>query len=171
MYFFPPYFREIFKMTPDDVVFMASPLTFDPSVIELFLSLTSGACLLVLPTVIKMVPQQLSRALFQQHRVTVLQVRNLQLNTALFGELIKLSACLIGLSKEKSSQGHLYCRLAHGFRMQSIGILKNWVDIRNTLSPNQSSFNFHQKYFSAVSTTRIYIFLGNFFRFGILLEN
>ncbi|XP_039187059.1 beta-alanine-activating enzyme isoform X2 [Crotalus tigris] len=65
--------REIFKITPDDVVFMASPLTFDPSVIELFLTLASGACLLILPTVIKMMPQLLSRALFQQHRVTVLQ--------------------------------------------------------------------------------------------------
>ncbi|KAM6439775.1 beta-alanine-activating enzyme isoform 2-T6 [Liasis olivaceus] len=65
--------REIFKITPDDVVFMASPLTFDPSVIELFITLASGACLLILPTVIKMMPQQLSRALFQRHRVTVLQ--------------------------------------------------------------------------------------------------
>ncbi|XP_063166650.1 beta-alanine-activating enzyme isoform X2 [Candoia aspera] len=64
---------EIFKITPDDVVFMASPLTFDPSVIELFITLASGACLLILPTVIKMMPQQLSRALFQRHRVTVLQ--------------------------------------------------------------------------------------------------
>ncbi|XP_015746218.1 beta-alanine-activating enzyme isoform X1 [Python bivittatus] len=65
--------REIFKITPDDVVFMASPLTFDPSVIELFITLASGACLLIIPTVIKMMPQQLSRALFQRHRVTVLQ--------------------------------------------------------------------------------------------------
>ncbi|XP_032080487.1 beta-alanine-activating enzyme isoform X2 [Thamnophis elegans] len=65
--------REIFEITPDDVVFMASPLSFDPSVIDLFISLASGACLLILPTVIKMMPQRLSRALFQQHRVTVLQ--------------------------------------------------------------------------------------------------
>ncbi|KAG8134937.1 hypothetical protein E2320_008002 [Naja naja] len=65
--------REVFKITPEDVVFMASPLTFDPSVIELFISLASGACLLILPTVIKMMPLQLSRALFQQNRVTVLQ--------------------------------------------------------------------------------------------------
>uniref|UniRef100_A0A8C5WT52 AMP-dependent synthetase/ligase domain-containing protein n=1 Tax=Laticauda laticaudata TaxID=8630 RepID=A0A8C5WT52_LATLA len=65
--------REVFKITPEDMVFMASPLTFDPSVIDLFISLASGACLLILPTVIKMMPQQLSRALFQQHRVTVLQ--------------------------------------------------------------------------------------------------
>ncbi|KAL7981791.1 hypothetical protein Chor_000848 [Crotalus horridus] len=34
--------REIFKITPDDVVFMASALTFDPSVIELFLTLARG---------------------------------------------------------------------------------------------------------------------------------
>uniref|UniRef100_A0A2D4PRU7 AMP-dependent synthetase/ligase domain-containing protein n=1 Tax=Micrurus surinamensis TaxID=129470 RepID=A0A2D4PRU7_MICSU len=65
--------REVFKITPEDVVFMASPLTFDPSVIDLFISLASGACLLILPTVIKMMPQQLSRSLFQRNRVTVLQ--------------------------------------------------------------------------------------------------
>ncbi|XP_070613319.1 beta-alanine-activating enzyme [Erythrolamprus reginae] len=65
--------RQVFKITPDDMVFMASPLTFDPSVIDLFITLVSGACLLILPTVIKMMPQQLSRALFQKHRVSILQ--------------------------------------------------------------------------------------------------
>ncbi|XP_044274089.1 beta-alanine-activating enzyme isoform X1 [Varanus komodoensis] len=65
--------REIFKITPDDTVFMASPLTFDPSVVELFIALATGASLLIVPKMIKMMPQELSKVLFQHHRVSVLQ--------------------------------------------------------------------------------------------------
>lgn len=69
------FFRDVFKITLDDTVFLASPLTFDPSVVELFVTLASGACLLIVPTVIKMMPQELSETLFKRHRVSVLQVR------------------------------------------------------------------------------------------------
>ncbi|CAI9553010.1 unnamed protein product, partial [Staurois parvus] len=62
----------IFGMSPDDLVFLASPLTFDPSVIEMFLALSSGACLLIVPEHLKMMPRKLFHVLFQQHRVTVL---------------------------------------------------------------------------------------------------
>eukprot|EP00079_Xenopus_tropicalis_P014600 XP_004911256.1 PREDICTED: acyl-CoA synthetase family member 4 isoform X2 [Xenopus tropicalis] len=65
--------RSIFAISPDDLLFLASPLTFDPSVIELFLALSSGACLLVVPNPIKMMPHKLCDILFHQHRVTVLQ--------------------------------------------------------------------------------------------------
>ncbi|KAG8453774.1 hypothetical protein GDO86_000412 [Hymenochirus boettgeri] len=66
--------RRIFDITPSDLLFLASPLTFDPSVIELFLALSSGACLLIVPNPIKMMPDMLCNLLFHQHRVTVLQV-------------------------------------------------------------------------------------------------
>ncbi|RMC14088.1 hypothetical protein DUI87_09176 [Hirundo rustica rustica] len=65
--------KSIFEITQDDVLFLASPLTFDPSVVELFLALTSGASILVVPNTIKMMPMELSAALFQRHHVTVLQ--------------------------------------------------------------------------------------------------
>ncbi|XP_062991428.1 beta-alanine-activating enzyme [Elgaria multicarinata webbii] len=65
--------QDVFKIAPDDMVFMASPLTFDPSVVELFIALGSGASLLIVPNLIKMMPQELSKALFQHHRVSVLQ--------------------------------------------------------------------------------------------------
>ncbi|NWH62090.1 ACSF4 enzyme, partial [Geococcyx californianus] len=65
--------RSIFEITQDDMLFLASPLTFDPSVVELFIALTSGASILVVPNTIKMMPVQLSVALFHRHRVTVLQ--------------------------------------------------------------------------------------------------
>ena len=64
----------MFKITPDDTVFLASPLTFDPSVIELFIALSSGATLLIVPQQIKMMPQKLSEVLFQRHSVSVVQV-------------------------------------------------------------------------------------------------
>lgn len=64
-------------MTAEDVVFMASPLTFDPSVVEMFLTLSLGACLLIVPMVIKKVPNRLATVLFKHHRITVIQVRML----------------------------------------------------------------------------------------------
>ncbi|KAM8874194.1 beta-alanine-activating enzyme isoform 2-T2 [Spinachia spinachia] len=66
--------RSLFQMSSDDVVLLASPLTFDPSVVEMFLALSSGAQLLVVPTVIKKTPSRLSRLLFEQNKTTVLQV-------------------------------------------------------------------------------------------------
>ncbi|NXR10332.1 ACSF4 enzyme, partial [Semnornis frantzii] len=65
--------KSLFEVTPEDVLFLASPLTFDPSVVELFVALTSGASILIVPNTIKMMPVELSAALFDHHRVTVLQ--------------------------------------------------------------------------------------------------
>ncbi|XP_051472492.1 beta-alanine-activating enzyme isoform X2 [Apus apus] len=65
--------KSIFEITQNDVLFLASPLTFDPSVVELFIALTSGASILVVPNSIKMMPVELAAALFHHHCVTVLQ--------------------------------------------------------------------------------------------------
>ncbi|XP_010133244.1 PREDICTED: acyl-CoA synthetase family member 4 [Buceros rhinoceros silvestris] len=65
--------KSIFEITQDDMLFLASPLTFDPSVVELFVALTSGASILVVPNTIKMMPVELSAALFCRQHVTVLQ--------------------------------------------------------------------------------------------------
>lgn len=62
-------------MSADDVVFLASPLTFDPSVVDIFLALSSGAQLLIIPSVIKKVPNRLAQVLFKNHKTTVLQAR------------------------------------------------------------------------------------------------
>ncbi|XP_041862300.1 beta-alanine-activating enzyme [Melanotaenia boesemani] len=66
--------RSLFQMRKDDVVFLASPLTFDPSVVEIFLALSSGAQLLIVPTIIKKMPYRLAQLLFKDHKTTVLQV-------------------------------------------------------------------------------------------------
>lgn len=61
-------------MTPEDVVFLASPLTFDPSVVEMFLALSSGACLLMVPSAVKRMPSRLANVLFRRNATTILQV-------------------------------------------------------------------------------------------------
>lgn len=55
------------------MVFLASPLTFDPSVVDIFLALSSGAQLLIVPNVIKKMPNRLAELLFNDHKTTVLQ--------------------------------------------------------------------------------------------------
>ncbi|XP_070804842.1 beta-alanine-activating enzyme [Pituophis catenifer annectens] len=116
------HFRELFKITPDDVVFMASPLTFDPSVIDLFITLASGACLLILPTVIKMMPQQLSRALFQKHRVTVLQATPTLLKR--FGvEHIRSSVLTVDTSLRILALGGEAC--------PALSVLRSWKEKGN----------------------------------------
>ncbi|XP_030836045.1 beta-alanine-activating enzyme-like [Strongylocentrotus purpuratus] len=64
--------RVIFTITEDDVVFMASPLTFDPSVVEMFMTWSQGATLLMVPAKLKMAPSSLAQVLKRNH-VTVLQ--------------------------------------------------------------------------------------------------
>ncbi|KAM6963032.1 beta-alanine-activating enzyme [Aplochiton taeniatus] len=66
--------RLLFQMSVDDVIFLAAPLTFDPSVVEIFLALSSGAQLLIVPNILKKMPNRLAGVLFNHHRVTVLQV-------------------------------------------------------------------------------------------------
>lgn len=65
--------RSVFKMTAEDVVFLSSPLTFDPSVVEMFLALSSGACLLIVPSAVKKMPRRLAHVLFKRNKTTVLQ--------------------------------------------------------------------------------------------------
>ena len=65
-------FNATFQLNKDDVVFLSSPLTFDPSILDILLSLLSGAQLLVIPTLEKIKPRLYS-TLFLEYRVSVLQ--------------------------------------------------------------------------------------------------
>ncbi|XP_048219784.1 beta-alanine-activating enzyme isoform X2 [Perognathus longimembris pacificus] len=67
------HFRILFDITQEDVLFLASPLTFDPSIVEIFVALSSGASLLIVPTSVKVLPSKLAAVLFSHHKVTVLQ--------------------------------------------------------------------------------------------------
>ena len=61
----------------DDVVFVASPYTFDPFIVQVFIALTAGARLVLVPDDTKIVPSQLCHCLFDRERVTIFQVGNL----------------------------------------------------------------------------------------------
>ncbi|ELT94770.1 hypothetical protein CAPTEDRAFT_220657 [Capitella teleta] len=63
---------EIFCLCSSDVIFQSSPLTFDPSVVEIFCSFFSGASLLCTSNKIRKQPQTLS-AILIQHRISILQ--------------------------------------------------------------------------------------------------
>ena len=70
-----PRYSEIYGLGPKDVVLQASPLTFDPSVVEIFTTLSCGASLVIVPESLKQVPQTLVEVLIRQ-RVSLLQVRH-----------------------------------------------------------------------------------------------
>ncbi|XP_034036379.1 beta-alanine-activating enzyme [Thalassophryne amazonica] len=114
--------RSLFQMNTDDVIFLASPLTFDPSVVEIFLALSSGAQLLVVPTVIKKIPHRLAQVLFGKHRTTVLQVTPTLIGR--FGHHI--------LKEEVLSSGSSLRVLALGGEAcPSPALLKSWRHIAN----------------------------------------
>ena len=58
------------------MVYMASPLTFDPSVVEIFTTLCCGATLLILADWLKLRTGQLAVLLTDVHHVTVIQVNS-----------------------------------------------------------------------------------------------
>ncbi|KAK7495282.1 hypothetical protein BaRGS_00013464 [Batillaria attramentaria] len=82
-----------FKPGVGDVTFLTSPLTFDPSMIDIFVTLTSGAALLIVPSAVKMLADSLLTMLSSRHSVTILQR---QLQDTLFGENSALRVLVIG---------------------------------------------------------------------------
>ncbi|NXW53483.1 ACSF4 enzyme, partial [Eurystomus gularis] len=117
--------KSIFEITQDDVLFLASPLTFDPSVIELFVALTSGASILVVPNTIKMMPVELSAALFHHHHVTVLQATPTLLRS--FGAHIIKSTVL-------SANTSLRVLALGGETFPVLNLLKSWKHKENKTS-------------------------------------
>lgn len=66
--------RDIFQITSDDVVFLASPYTFDPFIVQMFLAFAAGARIAIVPDSIKVMPSKLCHILFDEESVTILQV-------------------------------------------------------------------------------------------------
>ena len=64
----------MFGLNENDVVYQASSLTFDPSLIEIFTAMYSNSSLLVLPQLIKLLPENLNKYL-EKNKVNILQVR------------------------------------------------------------------------------------------------
>ncbi|KAM9236386.1 beta-alanine-activating enzyme [Leptosomus discolor] len=117
--------KSIFEITPDDMLFLASPLTFDPSVVELFVALTSGAAILIVPNTVKMMPVKLSAALFHRHHVTVLQATPTLLRR--FGAHIIKSTVL-------SANTSLRVLALGGEAFPALNLLKSWRHKENKTS-------------------------------------
>ncbi|XP_049742191.1 beta-alanine-activating enzyme isoform X4 [Elephas maximus indicus] len=111
------HFRMLFEITQEDVLFLASPLTFDPSVVEIFVALSSGASLLVVPTSVRVLPSKLAAVLFSHHRVTVLQATPTLLKR--FGSHLIKSTVL-------SASTSLRVLALGGEAFPSLTVLKNW---------------------------------------------
>ncbi|XP_045329926.1 beta-alanine-activating enzyme isoform X3 [Leopardus geoffroyi] len=116
------HFRLLFEITQEDVVFLASPLTFDPSVVEIFVALSSGACLLIVPASVKVLPSKLAAVLFSHHRVTILQATPTLLRR--FGsQLIKSTVLSASTSLRVLALG--------GEAFPSLAVLKSWRGVGN----------------------------------------
>lgn len=116
------HFRILFEITQEDVLFLASPLTFDPSVVEIFAALSSGASLLIVPTFVKVLPSKLAAVLFSQHRITILQATPTLLRR--FGsQLIKSTILSINTSLRVLALG--------GEAFPSLTVLKSWREEGN----------------------------------------
>ncbi|XP_028711534.1 beta-alanine-activating enzyme isoform X1 [Peromyscus leucopus] len=111
------HFRVLFDITHEDVLFLASPLTFDPSVVEIFVSLFSGACLLIVPTSVKVLPSKLADALFSHHRVTVLQATP---------TLLRRFGCELIKSTVLSAHTSLRVLALGGEAFPSLTVLQRW---------------------------------------------
>ncbi|KAI9552408.1 hypothetical protein GHT06_022774 [Daphnia sinensis] len=64
--------RENFNIQQNDVIFMASPYTFDPSIVDLFLALSTGAKLIQVEPSIKAMPLKLAE-IIRDEGVTFIQ--------------------------------------------------------------------------------------------------
>ncbi|XP_045041816.2 beta-alanine-activating enzyme isoform X2 [Desmodus rotundus] len=116
------HFRVLFEITQKDVLFLASPLTFDPSVVEIFVALSSGASLLIVPTAVKVFPSKLAAVLFSHHRVTVLQATPTLLRR--FGsQLIKSTVLSASTSLRVLALGGEAC--------PSLTVLRSWREDGN----------------------------------------
>lgn len=74
---------------------LCSPLTFDPSIVEIFVTLLSGACLLIIPDNAKLQSKKLLNLIHRRNKVTVIQVWWLILT---WGEFNRASAHIRSLN-------------------------------------------------------------------------
>ncbi|CAK8684367.1 unnamed protein product [Clavelina lepadiformis] len=65
--------KQIYDINADDKVALCSPLTFDPSIVEMFVALCSGATLVLVSEEIKRNPTRLMQVFFNKSRVTIMQ--------------------------------------------------------------------------------------------------
>ena len=65
----------MFNVTSKDTIFMSSPLTFDASMVQIFISVIARATLLIVPDVLLKQAGNLCKVLFERNQTTILQVK------------------------------------------------------------------------------------------------
>ena len=79
----PNILREIFNLGLSDRVLLTSPLSFDPSIVDIFMTLTRGARLVIVPREVKRRPDLLLEVIVQT-RLTYMQVQHWLSFTSVF---------------------------------------------------------------------------------------
>nr|XP_042911125.1 beta-alanine-activating enzyme isoform X2 [Parasteatoda tepidariorum] len=110
-----------FSINTDDNILLCSPLTFDPSIIDIFLFCASGCTLTIIPDEIKSIPKKLAEVIID-NKITILQGTP-SLISSLGDEFIQKSL----LSRESSLK-----TLAFGGEIcPSINKLRKWISPEN----------------------------------------
>uniref|UniRef100_A0A915HJK9 AMP-dependent synthetase/ligase domain-containing protein n=1 Tax=Romanomermis culicivorax TaxID=13658 RepID=A0A915HJK9_ROMCU len=65
-------FKSLFEVSCDDIIALGSPMIFDPSIIDIFVALSSGAKLLIIPERLKPKSNILRRLFFDKYKISVL---------------------------------------------------------------------------------------------------
>ncbi|XP_014662072.1 PREDICTED: acyl-CoA synthetase family member 4-like [Priapulus caudatus] len=114
--------RSRFRITADDLVLVASPLTFDPSIVELFTALGSGASVLMVPPFVKQSPTLLMDMITVRHTVTVIQATP---------TLIRRFADVLLRSSLLSKHSKIRILALGGEQCPHLGELRTWREAGN----------------------------------------
>ena len=95
--------KEHFSPSSEDLFFLASPLTFDPHILDIFVSLSAGARLLVLPRTL-LTRGDIARDLFINHKVTIMQCTPSMLERMVMGEEEMKTLRVLAVGGEKCSE-------------------------------------------------------------------
>ncbi|GFT10420.1 beta-alanine-activating enzyme [Nephila pilipes] len=64
--------KQTFNVNSEDVMILCSPLTFDPSIVEIFLAISSGCSLIIVPEQMKSIPKMFINVIVD-NKVSILQ--------------------------------------------------------------------------------------------------
>lgn len=78
------FFSSLLNVTENDVIYLGSPATFDPFVVELFLALENGASILLTTKEIRLQPEKLLKLMFPEESLEINGVTIYQTTPSLF---------------------------------------------------------------------------------------
>lgn len=108
-------FSRIYNLKPSDIFFTASPLTFDPSLVDIFTCLHSKATILLISDEIKAIPERIS-VILKNYRI-----KGFQCTPSFF----------LSISSLYNPSSELRLIAVGGERFPSIGFIKIWKSGKN----------------------------------------